>query len=89
MYLLFAFAYPYIGWHIPPLISFLVIINISLSVNKTNFILVSFKRASHINPGADKKWVGSSSYISIHLFLKPSNTSASNNVSLWTHRSWY
>ena len=43
---------------------------------------VFFKRACHANPGADKKRAGSSSYISVHLFQKFSNTSASNNVSL-------
>ena len=86
--LLFAFAYQCIPWHIP-LIPFSNIINISLFVNNSNFTPVFFKQACFANPGADKKWAGSSSYILIHLFLKFSNTSASNNVSLWTYESWY
>ena len=49
--------------------------NISTSVNNSNFISVYLKQACHTNPGADRKWAGSSSYISIHLFLKFSNTS--------------
>ena len=48
---------------------------------------VFFKQAFHANPGADKKRAGSSSYISMHLFLKFSNTSASNNVALGTYIS--
>ena len=61
----------------------------SLFVNNFNFIPVFFKQACHANSGANKKWAGSSSYISIHLFLKVSKTSASNNVSVWTYRPWY
>ena len=60
-----------------------------LSVNNSNSTLVFFKHACHANPGADKKWAGSSSYISMHLSLKFSNTSASNAVSDWTYKSWY
>ena len=41
-----------------------------------------FKHACHANPGADKKWAGSSLYISIHLFLKFSNTSVSENIQI-------
>ena len=33
-------------------------------------LLSSLKQACHANPDAEKKWAGSSSYISIHLFLK-------------------
>ena len=56
--------------------------NISVLVDNSNSTLVFFKQACHANLGADKKWAGSSSYISIDLFLKFSNISASNNVSL-------
>ena len=89
IYLLFVFAYLYIAWYIPPLIHFSIIINISLSVDNSNFTPVNFKQSCHANPGADKKWAVSSSYISIHLFLNFSNTSISNNVSRWTYWSWY
>ena len=58
---------------------FLTIINISISVNNSNFTLVFFKQACPANPDAGKKWAGSSLYISIHLFLKISNTSARSN----------
>ena len=50
-------------------------------VNNSSSTPVFFKQACHANPGADKRWAGSSSYISVHLFLKFSNTSASNNAS--------
>ena len=82
MYLLFALAYLYTALHIPLLVPSTTIITISLSVNNSNFTSVVFKQACHDNPGADKKYAGSSSYISKHLFLKFSNTSASNEVSL-------
>ena len=59
-----------------------------MSVNNFNSTFV-FKLAFHANPGADKKkQAGSSSYVSIHLFRKFPNTSASDNVSLWMYKSW-
>ena len=61
----------------------------SIFVNSSNFTPAFSKQACYANPGADKKWAESSSYILIHLFLSFSNTSASNNVLLWTYRSWY
>ena len=54
MYLLLAFAYQKIEWRIPPLIAFSTINNKSMSVKRSNFILVVFKAACHINPGAEK-----------------------------------
>ena len=63
-------CYLCIAWHIPSLISFSTIMNISLFVNSFNFTLLLFKLACHTNPGAYKKPAGSSSNISIHLFLK-------------------
>ena len=68
--------------HIPPLIRFSTINNISISVKISSFILVYFKAAFHTNPGAEKNFAGSSSYISMHILLKFSNTSANNNFSL-------
>ena len=53
-----------------------------LSVNSSNSTSAFFKQAFRTNPGADKKLAGSSSCISIHLFLKFLNASASSNVSL-------
>ena len=61
---------------------------ISILVNNSNSTSVFFKQTCYANPGVDKKWVESSSYISIHLFLKFPNISASNNVSLWTYKFW-
>ena len=55
MHLLFASAYLCIAWHIPPLISFSTIYNISVSGDNPNLVSVFFKQASHANPGADKK----------------------------------
>ena len=81
MYLLFALAYLCTAWHIQPLIPSSTINNISRSVNNSNFTPVFFKQACHTNPAADKKWEGSSLYISIHLPLKFPNTSGNKNVS--------
>ena len=44
--------------------------------------------AYHANIGGDKKWAGSSSYISIHLLRNLFNTSESINISLRTYKSW-
>ena len=77
---MFALAYLYIAWQIPPLILSSTINSISMSVNNSKFTPVFLKQACHAYPDADKEWAGSSSYISIHLSLKFSNISASNNV---------
>ena len=61
--------------------SFSAINSVSIFVNNSNSTFVFFKHACHANPGADKKRAGSSSYISIHLSLKFSKTSVSNNGS--------
>ena len=59
-----------------------------MSVKRSNFTLGFFKAACHANPGTEINFVWSSSCISRHIFLKFSKTSAKNNVSLWTHKSW-
>ena len=51
--LTFALAYLCIDWHIPPLIPFSTINNISMSVNYSNFTPVFFKRACHADPSAE------------------------------------
>ena len=61
----------------PPLILFSTINSISILVNNSNFTSVFFKHACHANAGAD-----TGTFVQVHLFLKFSNTSASNNVSL-------
>ena len=76
MYLLLAFAYHCTVWNITPLMTFsTIIIYLNLSANS-----VFFRDACHANPGADKRCVGSSSYISMHLLQKLSNTSVSTVV---------
>ena len=50
----------YIQHYTPPLIPSSAIINMSLSVSNSSFTPVFFKQACHANPGADKKWAGSS-----------------------------
>ena len=70
----------------PPLILFSTINNILTSENNSNFISVFFKNTCYVKPGADKKLAGSSSCILMHLFLKFSNTSASNTVSLLAYK---
>ena len=67
MYLLLAFAYRQIEWHIPPLILFSTINNITKSVQKSNFTLVFFKAACHGNP---EHFAGSISNILKNMFLK-------------------
>ena len=49
IYLLLAFAYQWMAWHIPPLIHFSTINNISISVNKSNSTSVFFKAAYYAN----------------------------------------
>ena len=73
--------------HIPPLVLFLPLI--AISVRRSNFTLVFFKAACHTNPGVKRNFTVSSSYILGHMFLKFSNTSGNNSVSLWTNKSWY
>ena len=53
-----------------------------MSAKRSNFILVSFKAACRANRGAERHFVESSLYISGYIFLKFSNISANNNVSL-------
>ena len=77
MYLLLAFAYR----RIAPLIPFSTINNISTSVKTSNFTLDFFKAACHSNP-AERNFAESSSYISRHIFLTFSDTSANNDVLL-------
>ena len=87
--LLLAFAYQCMAWHIPPLIPSGTINIISTSVSSSNFTSDFFRNVCHANPGADKSYAASSSYISMNLLQKFWNTSASNNVSLCMYRSWY
>ena len=54
------------------------------------FLFFFFKQAFQFcHRGACRKWVESSSYISIHLLRKFSNVSASNNVLRYIYKSWY
>lgn len=70
--------------------SFFTICSISILVNNSNSILVFFKYACHTNPGTDKYWARSSSYVSMYFFLqKFSDIFVSNNASLWTCKSWW
>ena len=55
VYLLFAFAYLCIALHIPPLIPFLIINNMSTLVINSSPTPVFLKQPCHANPDADKK----------------------------------
>ena len=79
MHLLIALSYRYIVWHIPRLITFSTINNISTSVNRSNFTFLFYNAAYHANPGAVRKRAGSSSYNLRKIFWKLSNRSAVNN----------
>ena len=59
MYLLLAFAYLLIEIHIPPLIPFLTINNISMSVNSSVSTSVFFKAAYNADSGAERNFAGS------------------------------
>ena len=76
-------------YHILPLIAFSTANNILIPLKRSNFNLVFFRTACHANPGADIKFTGSSLCISRHIFRKFSNSSANNNVLLWTYKSRY
>ena len=67
------------------LIPFSTINIISISGKRSNFALIIFKAGCHVNPGAERYFAGSSSYIIRRIFLKISNTQANNNVSLCTN----
>ena len=58
MYLLLAFAYRQIEWHILPLKPFYTINEISISAKRSTFTLVFFKAALHANPGAERHFAG-------------------------------
>ena len=98
IYLLLAFVYRSIEWHIPPLILFFCHYNISLSLKRFNFTLVFFKRlflvftllffGCHDHPSAEGGFAGWSSYVLRQIFIKFANTAANNNVSLWTYKFW-
>ena len=60
-----------------------------ISVKKSKFTLVFYKTACHANPGAEKIFEGSSSYIPRHVFQKIPNISANNYVSLWIYKPRY
>ena len=69
IYFLF-FAYQLIVWHIPSLITFSNINNISGSVHMSNFALFSFKTSCYGSPGGEETWAGSSLYVLRHIFWK-------------------
>ena len=48
-----------------------------------------FKAACYATSGDERSFTESGSFISRHIFLKFSNTSANNDVSLWTYKPWY
>ena len=81
---MFADAYLYIIWDIPPLIPFSNINTISISVSNWNSTLVIFKQASNANPGVVEKYAGSNLYSFKHNVLNCSNVSANCAVSDWT-----
>ena len=89
MHLLIAFTYQVIVWHVPTLIPFSTINNISMSVNSSNFTSVFSKADYYVDPGSVRKRAGSNSYISRHIFRKFSNTLGNNTISLQASKSWY
>lgn len=66
MYLLLAFVYQCMAWHITPVMLLSTISSISRSVSNSNFFSCFFRHVCYNNPGADKNYAESSSYISMH-----------------------
>ena len=64
------------------LLPFSTINNVSISVKRSNFTLVFFKAAFHVNPGAERNFAGSSLYTLRQIFLKVSNAATKKDVSL-------
>ena len=85
-YLFLAYAYRCVAWHIPSLSSSTVsrIQRISASVSNYYYFCFVFRHACHADPGTDKIYAVSSSYISLHFSWKLSSTSANSSVSLST-----
>ena len=67
MYLLLAFAYQQIKLYFPLLIPLPTINNTWILVKRSNFTSVFFKAACHANPGAERNFTGSNSYIIRHI----------------------
>ena len=65
-----------------PTIQIISISNILISIKISYFTLVFFEAACHAKPGAARNFPGSGLYMLRLIFLKFSNTSANNNVSL-------
>ena len=74
MYLLIEFACQSVECNLSPLILFSTLNNISISVERYNFTLVFFKAAYHANPGAERNFAESFSYILRYIFRKFSYT---------------
>ena len=69
-YLLLAFAYRCRTWLIPPLTPVSTINNMLTSINNSNFPSIFVRHACHANSGADRKYAGPTSHISIHSLQK-------------------
>ena len=63
-----------------------IISSMSLSVINTNFTYDFFRLACLTDPGTGKKYAGSSSFISMPLLQKLSNTYGNSSVSLCTYK---
>ena len=63
-----------------PLMPFSTINSMSKSVSNSNSTSILLTHARHANTGVDKSCAVSSSYISMHLLQKLSNTSANSSV---------
>ena len=77
------------GMTIPPLVPLSTISSIWTSINNSSSLFVLFRHTCHANPGADKKYAGPSSDISMYSLQEFSNKSANSSISLWTYRSWW
>ena len=92
MYLLFAFAHLYNAWHILPLIPFHPLITYQYLLIIRMLLLPFLNKLAMLIQAQTKERVGSSSYsrYSFDTFnSKVLNTSANNDVSFQTYRSWY
>ena len=67
---------------------FSTINNLWRSRNKSNLTFVIFEAVCQSNFNVERTWLELSSYISRNIFQKFLNISVSNNLLLWSYRSW-
>ena len=89
MYLLLAFVYWWITWHIPLLIPFSAINNISVSVNSSNFPFFILKLLAMLVLVQKVNEQGKFHIFKEKLIWKFPSTTTRSNILLWPYNSLY